>query len=181
MTISAIIVKRCFEFVFIPSTSKLNKWQSYTLNSKHQNLREVFRFFLTSSSTAPTAAPIHLSAFTSDYSTVILSWDPVPKGHVNGELLGHKVVVNGSDNILFAAPCFSSLELNDVNVSSDTCIRMAAVTKVGIGPMTNCTQIDFGRFSFCLCTARAGLGESLYGYYIVIRNITRSNYKRSTG
>lgn len=108
---------------------------------------------MTSSSTAPSAAPINLSAFTSDYSTVILSWDPVPKGHINGELLGHTVVVNGSDNILFAAPCFSSLELNVVNVSSDTCIRMAALTKVGIGPMANCAQIDFGKFSFCLCTA----------------------------
>ena len=91
------------------------------------------------------------------------------------------MVVNGSDNILFAAPCFSSLELNDVNISSDTCIRMAAVTKVGIGPMTDCTQIDFGRFSFCPCTVIAGFGESLYGRYIVIRNIIRSNHKRSTG
>ena len=77
------------------------------------------------------------------------------------------MVVNGSDNMLFVAPCFSSLELNDVNVSSDTCIRMAAVTIVGIGSMTNCTQIDFGRFSFCPCTAIAGFGESLYGCYMI--------------
>ena len=102
------------------------------------------RFFLISLSTVPSAAPIILSAFSSDYSTVILSWDPVPKGHVNGELLGYGVVVNGSDNFLLAAPCYSSLELSDVNISSDTCIRMAAVTKVGIGPMTNCTEIGFG-------------------------------------
>lgn len=109
-----------------------------------------------SSFTAPSAAPINLSAFSSDYSTVILSWDPVPEGHVNGELLGYTVLVNGSGNFLFAAPCFSSLELSDVNISRDTCIRMAAITRVGIGPMTNCTQIDFGRFSFCPCTAIAG-------------------------
>lgn len=96
-------------------------------------------------STVPSAAPTNLSAFSSDFSTVILSWDPVRKGHVNGELLGYGVVVNGSNNFLLAAPCYSSLELSDVNISSDTCIRMAAVTKVGIGPMTNCTQIGFGR------------------------------------
>lgn len=168
---------KCFDSLLVPSSGKLNKWQFLHWKSLAPkfNGRLSFRFSCLES-TVPSAAPVDLSAFTPDYSTVILSWDPVPKGDVNGELLGYAVVVNGSDNFLFAAPCFSSLELGNINFSSDTCIRMAAVTKVGFGPMTDCAQIDFGRFSFCPFSAIAGVaitifGEPFSGYYIPIRNI----------
>ncbi|XP_078354170.1 uncharacterized protein LOC144638790 isoform X2 [Oculina patagonica] len=91
----------------------------------------------------PSAVPTNISAFSPDYSTVILSWDPVPEGDVNGELVGYAVLVNGSDGVWFVAPCFSSIELKNINLSSDTCIQMAVINKNGIGPLTNCTKINF--------------------------------------
>lgn len=65
---------------------------------------------------------IYLLVFIFDYSMVILFWDLVFKGYVNGEFLGYKVVVNGFDNILFVVLCFLFFEFNDVNVLSDMCI-----------------------------------------------------------
>ncbi|XP_078352789.1 uncharacterized protein LOC144637600 [Oculina patagonica] len=91
----------------------------------------------------PSAVPTNISAFSPDYSSVILSWDPVPDGEVNGELVGYTVLVNGSDGVWFVAPCFSSIELKNINLSSDTCIQMAVINKNGIGPLTNCTKINF--------------------------------------
>ncbi|KAL9951704.1 hypothetical protein ACROYT_G044426 [Oculina patagonica] len=89
------------------------------------------------------AVPTNISAFSPDYSTVVLSWNPVPDGDVNGELEGYIVLVNGSDGVWFVAPCFSSIELKNINLSTDTCIQMAVINKVGFGPLTNCTKIDF--------------------------------------
>ncbi len=60
------------------------------------------------------------------------------------------MLVNGSDGVWFVAPCFSSIELKNINLSSDTCIQMAVINKDGLGPLTNCTKIDFGEFSFRL-------------------------------
>lgn len=65
---------------------------------------------------------IYLLVFIFDYSMVILFWDLVFKGYVNGEFLGYIVVVNGFDNILFVVLCFLFFEFNDVNVLSDMCI-----------------------------------------------------------
>lgn len=65
---------------------------------------------------------INLLVFIFDYGMVILFWNLVFKGYVNGEFLGYIVVVNGFDNILFVVLCFLFFEFNDVNVLSDMCI-----------------------------------------------------------
>lgn len=65
---------------------------------------------------------INLLVFIFDYGMVILFWDLVFKGYVNGEFLGYIVVVNGFDNILFVVLCFLFFKFNDVNVLSDMCI-----------------------------------------------------------
>ena len=96
-------------------------------------------------------APSNFLVFSADGRTLSLSWDPVPQSEVNGELKGYTILVNDSnhDGTLFVSPCFSSLQLKNKTFSSNTCIRMAAVTKVGLGKMTSCTKIDVGKMKCC--------------------------------
>lgn len=63
---------------------------------------------------------------------------------MNGKLLAYVVLIKAANATVFVAPCYSSVELTNLTVSTDICIQMAAVTKVGFGKLTDCVVVNFG-------------------------------------
>ena len=84
-----------------------------------------------------------------DLNSVNLSWDQAPADGMNGKLIAYAVLIQGSNTVMYAAPCHSSLKLKNVNFTADTCFQMAAVTRAGYGNLTDCIKIDvLGGLSF---------------------------------
>ncbi|XP_022804392.1 phosphatidylinositol phosphatase PTPRQ-like [Stylophora pistillata] len=91
----------------------------------------------------PSLAPSNISAFSSDGSTVNLSWNAVPEREGEVEIVGYAIIINGSEynTIRFVASCSSPLLLKNVSFSDDTCIHMAALSIDGFGILSDCTII----------------------------------------
>lgn len=77
-------------------------------------------------------------------NTVSLSWGPAPADGMNGELIAYAVIIKASNALLFVGPCYSSITLQNLDFTADTCIQMAAATKAGFGKLTDCIKLDLG-------------------------------------
>ncbi|XP_068727262.1 uncharacterized protein [Montipora capricornis] len=89
----------------------------------------------------PSAAPTSPSAAI-DLDNVLLSWGPVSPDSRNGKLTKYAVQVQESDIFLFVGPSYLSLNLKRANFSVDSCFKIAAVTKAGLGKLTDCVEVS---------------------------------------
>ncbi|KAJ7334472.1 hypothetical protein OS493_014789 [Desmophyllum pertusum] len=91
----------------------------------------------------PSAAPMNLRSVHSDSSSIIVEWDPIPKGSENGVLQGYKVVY-------MALSRYADLETNHDDYSAVLLglgddllytIKVAAYTKIGTGDFSQPIQV----------------------------------------
>ncbi|XP_073999543.1 roundabout homolog 2-like isoform X2 [Rhodnius prolixus] len=85
----------------------------------------------------PSAAPTGLSWDVLNSSYVLLRWSPPPPQHLNGVLLGYKVLVKNNTTLTetsLNATTSSTLLLGPLNAKSAYNVRVAGVTKAGWGP-----------------------------------------------
>ena len=105
------------------------------------NNQVLYLFFL--ESLVPSAPPTNPFAFM-DFNTVSLSWGPLPPKGINGELMGYAVLIEAYKKYVYTGPCYLSLKIENLNFTSDICIQMAALTKVGLGKLTDCVPVTTG-------------------------------------
>ena len=91
-------------------------------------------------------APTNPSVFMLNNS-VMLSWGQPPSVGINGELLGYSVHIQESNTVILVGQCYLSMELKKENISAESCVRVAAITKSGFGVPTSCVKIDLGEFT----------------------------------
>ena len=91
-------------------------------------------------------APTNPSVFMLNNS-VMLSWGQPPSVGINRELLGYSVHIQESNTVILVGLCYLSMELKKENISAESCVRVAAITKAGFGVPTSCVKIDLGEFT----------------------------------
>ena len=114
--------------------------------SRHDRIiQRVHQFFLKLFSVS-SMAPTNPSVFMLNNS-VMLSWGQPPSVGINGELLGYSVHIQESNTVILVGQCYLSMKLKKENISAESCVRVAAITKAGFGVPTSCVKIDLGEFT----------------------------------
>ena len=113
-----------------------------------------FSLLLFPSPSAPDTPPQNITSYNTSSTSVVVRWDPVPLEHQLGNILGYRLFYdvtehrNVSRRYRRALSTHPVLDRNDVFTElrglqkfTKYCVQMSAFTRIGDGPLSNCTYV----------------------------------------
>ena len=96
-------------------------------------------FFIISTFSVPSRSPRNITAFNTSSTSINVTWQPIPNDHVNGILLGYRVLYKRKNSLMDA---FQNVTVNSTHLDAEITslefyteyeLRIVGFTKVGDG------------------------------------------------
>ena len=93
----------------------------------------------------PSRAPINISTSPVNSTSFSVTWQPVPPDHVNGIVLGYKILLENMDDAVLVSTETVHVNqtktvLRESKAASRFCVRLLAFTSKGDGRRSDCIE-----------------------------------------